>query len=75
MNDKVTYEISESEISVNEDIVTSYGISCKRDNKIVLTVKDISIDRESVQKLADTCNELGLDPKQLQDVAEDFVII
>ncbi|MBO4819086.1 MAG: hypothetical protein J5528_03000 [Firmicutes bacterium] len=70
---KIYYEIKETKIDLNEETVTSYGISCKEDGIVISSIDDISTDRDSVGRLAGLCNELELDPLQLEEVAEDFV--
>ena len=50
----------------------TYGIACVCEGERS-AVSDLSLDRDKVQKLADLCNELQLDPVHLLDVAEDFV--
>ena len=70
---KVFYEIKETEVKLCEETVTSYGINCREDGKVVSSIDDISTDRDSIKKLANLCNDLELDPSQLEEVAEDFV--
>ena len=50
----------------------TYGIACVCECERS-AVSDLSLDRDKVQRLADLCNELQLDPVHLLDVAEDFV--
>ena len=70
---KIHYEIKETKTCVSEETVTSYGISCREDGIVISSIDDISTDRDSVGKLASLCNELDLDPSQLEEVAEDFI--
>jgi hypothetical protein len=72
MKKKVFYEVNEVDLCVNEDVVESYGIDCTLGGRKIASVSDISTDREHVERLAKLCNELGLDPSQLEDVAEDW---
>ena len=70
---KIYYEIKETKVDVNEKTVTTYGISCKEDGIVISSIDDISMDKDSVGRLAGLLNQLDLDPEQLEDVAEDFV--
>ena len=73
MKKTVYYELNEVRINVNEDVVESYGIDCKEKGRKVASVCDISTDRKAVERLAELCNELDLDPAQLEEVAEDWI--
>ena len=73
MPDTIIYTVKESKVRINEKTYLSYGISCTKNGSAVAEVDDISVDREAVEKLAGMCNDLKLDPMQLEDVAEDFV--
>jgi len=73
MKESTIYEISESEVTVNETTVRSYGISCRRGDEVLFFIDDLSTNRASIEVLAKKCNELQLEPSQLRDVAEDFV--
>ena len=75
-NKHYTYSVFKEELR-SEDLGTyiSYGICAKDCNgKILSSVSDISTEYEEVKKLALRCEEGQLDPSQLQDVAEDFLV-
>ena len=73
MGKRIRYEIKETAVCIGEEIHTGYGISCLMEGAVVKEIEDLSTDRSSVETLAKACNELELDPIQLEDVAEDFV--
>ena len=70
---RIVYEINETSVNVCEETVTSFGVSCLKEGKTIASVEDISTDREAVERLAELCNSLELDPGQLKDVAEDYI--
>jgi hypothetical protein len=70
---EIRYEVQETELSLGEETVISYGIKCTKKGRTIASVEDISTDRNSVEELARICSKLDLDPSQLKDVAEDFV--
>ncbi len=49
----------------------SYGICVTEDDNSILTVSDMSTNRDLVDKLVGLCNEHQLDPIHLLDVIED----
>ena len=46
----------------------TYGISNE-----TRQIKDISVDKEKVERLVSLCNSLNLSPMHLDDVVEDFL--
>lgn len=72
--EKIIYVVNSTELKLGERVVTSYGISCIQDGDLLVSLTDLSSDRDGVLRLIDRCNELQLDPDQLMDVAEDFII-
>ncbi len=50
-----------------------YGIEALDGMRIVASVSDISTDKEMVEKLCRDCTELGLCPRQLENVVEDKI--
>ena len=73
MKQKITYEVKETTLDVNEEEISSYGIDCLVDGKKYLSVEDISTDKRSVEDLARICSALELEPEHLRDVAEDYI--
>ena len=53
----------------------SYGIDAvdASSNNIIRSVKDISVDMESVKSLVECCNRLHLDVVQLDEIVADHV--
>ncbi len=75
---RITYGICREEYSCNGHRRIAYGIVAYADAQkegsacIVASVRDLSCDPESVEKLVDRCNRGGLCVGHLQDIAEDF---
>lgn len=73
---KYHYIVIESSGEIMDSCFISYGIalvSVDDLTTVLQTVTDLSLDKEKVRSLVEKCNELQLDPIQLEDVAEDFV--
>ena len=69
----IKYVINETLVTVNEDAVISYGVSCFDNGTEIKKITDLSPVQQDVLSLVENCNELDLDPSQLTDVAEDFI--
>ncbi len=76
----VTYGITEEIYSIGNDNRTSYGIVAYVDAEIdgtatiVVSVHDISSEKEKLLELIQTCNRLELSTIHLLDVVEDFLL-
>ena len=69
------YEILTSSVAVEGAIHTTYGIEAVgEDGEVLAKVRDISVDSEAVERLAERCQRLGLAEYQLIDVARDFAV-
>ena len=64
-----------SDLLVSEDNIKyrSYGIDVFEENKLIRTVKDISLNKKSVDELVDKCNDLKVSILHIEDVIQDFV--
>ncbi len=52
----------------------AYGVAVyNKEENIVAVVRDISPEREWVQRLAERCEELGVSPLHLWEVVEDML--
>ena len=68
------YVIVEEETECDEyGNVVSYGIAAKKDGRKLDEVNDISLDRETVKRLAEMFNELELSIVHFRDVLEDLL--
>ena len=67
---KVVYSV----ISEESLLGLQYGIVCEENGREYLTIKDISSDRETVEKLASACNAGELSANQFKDVVEDSLL-
>lgn len=64
------YQVVESQImNVNGQQMRSYGIQCKTH-----LIEDICFDKERMQSLVQTMNEMELEPRHLDDMVEDFLL-
>lgn len=76
----VRYGIVKEIYSLNENTIASYGIAAYVDSSendslcIINSVRNITCDIMSIEKLTDMCNRLELSPIHLNDVIEDFLI-
>ena len=70
---KVTYCVISSSLTIDGEQVTTYGIGAVKDDIIIDTAPDISVDFDKVKSLCILCNENDLDPIHLHDVAQDAV--
>ena len=72
------YGIVREEYFLNDSRRSSYGIVCYADPEIdgtltvIVSVRDISSDFDSVSRLVDLCNRHALSPLHLQDVVDDY---
>ena len=53
---------------------TTFSLSVRTTEEEIAFVSDISTDFEEVRHLAELCTEKQLDPEQLPDVLEDFLV-
>lgn len=57
--------------------MNTYGIAVAVDNDgcfiLVETFADISLDKESLERLVNMCNGLQLDPVHLRGIIDDFL--
>ncbi len=51
----------------------SYGITVRSNGETIMTISDMSLNRELVDELVSRCNSLQLDPLHLYDVIEDAI--
>ncbi len=61
---------------VSEDNIKyrAYGIDVFEENKLIKTVKDISLERASLERLIHKCNLLNVSLIHIDDVLEDFMM-
>lgn len=64
-----------TDLLVSEDNVKyrAYGIDVFEENKLIRTVKDISLNRNAVDELVNKCNDLKVSKLHIEDVIQDFV--
>ncbi len=53
--------------------VAEYGIDLIIDNRTVTSVECISENKSDIAKLAEFCNELGLEPCHFDYIVEDYL--
>ena len=70
---KNMYYVLPKEMTLCEESYIGYGIATIEGNEIRELVSDISTNRLTVKYLVDLCNDLDLDPLQINEVAEDFL--
>ena len=76
---KITYGTVEECYRIGNEERVSYGIVACADAEelgsacVVAAVRDLSSDRDLVERTAKQCNQLGLDPIHLPDLAEDLL--
>ena len=74
----VTYGVIKETHLLKGHVRCSYGIAAyanARENgtlTLLATVRDITSDRRSAERLAEKCNKARLSPYHLGDVTEDF---
>lgn len=66
------YQLIESEKELEGQVYRCYGIQLSYAGAEV-TMEDLSLDREKVERLVKLCNELALSPLHFRDVLEDFL--
>ena len=71
----VQYKITAAHIDEQENFgYTTYGISAlDQYGRVIAEVLDVSPKKELVADLVARCNQGGLHPMHLRDVAEDFL--
>jgi len=71
----LTYTTLTEKYIVSGTEFTAYGIAVYDipNRSIIASFRDISPDIAEVNKLAELCCTLELDPQQLADVVEDFI--
>jgi len=78
MND-ITYGTFSETYSIGDTTRISYGIAvyahaeCDGTATVILSVRDVSADKEKIDELVSLCNRLQLDPEHLFDVIDDFL--
>lgn len=76
----VTYALIEEKYNFGGDSRISYGIAAYSNAEIdssatvVVSVHDITSDKERLSKLVKYCNDLHLSTVHLYDVVEDFLV-
>lgn len=77
----VNYDIIEEKYRSGKDSRISYGIAGYADTEkegtatIVVSVRDITADKEKLTRLIQICNRLKLSVYHLRDVVEDFLSV
>ncbi len=71
--ERIQYQIVTSVVEVEDKKYETYGIRCIKNNNIIKTVEDISVDGKKIKELITALNEGQLDPDQLNDVIEDIL--
>ncbi len=75
----VTYGITKEIYYLGSDSRTAYGIAAYADAEtdgtagILLSINDITTDKDKLQELVDACNRLKLSTAHLRDIVEDFL--
>lgn len=75
----ITYGLTEEKYTLGSDTRISYGIAAYADPNpdgtaaIVVSVHDVSSDREMLAELIENCNRLELSILHLHDVVENFL--
>lgn len=76
---QILYGIVEERYPLGSRERRSYGIVAYANAEqeesacVVASVRDLSHDRSRVEQAVTLCNQLGLDPIHLQDIAEDLL--
>lgn len=70
----VTYYIFPSKIILEETEYTTYGIAAVKNGFLTDYILDITSNLPTITALVGLCNEQGLSPIHLRDVAEDALI-
>ena len=65
------YQLTSEERELEGETYMGYGIAGIQDGRIIAEVRDISAEREYVDKLIDLCNVQNAAPEHLKDVVED----
>lgn len=75
----VTYGLIEEKYNLGTGSRISYGIAAYADAQtdgsttVVISVHDITSDKEKLSRLVEDCNKLELSSVHLYDVVEDFL--
>lgn len=70
----ITYCLIPTPVCINGEEVTTYGIGALRGSIMLDYVVDISPDYNKILDLVELCNEEGLDPIHLHEIAEDALV-
>lgn len=70
----ITYCLIPTPMCINDKEVTTYGIGALQNNIMIDYVVDISDDYNKIFSLVELCNEEGLDPIHLRDIAENALV-
>ena len=76
----ITYGVAKEIYSLGTDLRTSYGIAAYAESvedgtaTIVVSVHDITTDKQALDELVSLCNRLELSTVHLMDVVEDFLV-
>ena len=76
---KITYGVSEETYSLNNQTRTAYGIviysNAEEDGTatIVGSIRDVTPNKEKMERLVSACNKLELSPIHIYDVIDDFI--
>ena len=74
----IIYGITEEIYSLGDNQRVSYGIAAYSNSAIdstatiIVSVRDVSADKNSVEHLVNLCNKLSVSILHLEDVIEDF---
>ena len=66
-------DVSQTELVADGIFVESYGVAVYRKGHKLCCVKNITVDRERMEKLVAVCNRCHLSLCHLEDVVEDFL--
>ena len=75
----ITYGLVEEKYCVGADVRVSYGVAAFADAEvdgsatIILSIHDISSDREILNKLVNSRNRMKLSIHHFNDIIEDFL--
>ena len=69
----VFYMLTSTTVTVEEETINSYGISCVDRNVEQQSIQDISCDKEYVEGIIKTFNELQLAKEHFEDAVDDIL--
>lgn len=68
------YKLRQDVLHTNDvGLYISYGVDVFKNNRIILSVKDIALDKMNILDFINKCNSLKLAPCHLDDAIEDFL--